>query len=987
MKRYFGALLLLVLCLSKLYAYDFCVTNSNGQTLYYNINTDGTSVTVTHPGSATAPWEGYNVPTGRLSIPSQIIYNGSAYTVTVIGSHAFSNCSSLSSVVVPSSIITIEDSTFTNTSIDTLFFEANLCASRLKKDIFGNIAFLYVGGHVQQIPTQAFMGNNRLQKVVIDSVLTIGTRAFKNCSNLQSITLPTTINSIGSDVFTNCSSLDDVQFLGTLTDWFNIQFSDSLSNPTSQSHQISLSGTPLTQITIPTEISTINNYTFYGCSSIRYIAIPIHVTNIATDAFINTNPDTLLFGATGADDLLSKRTFGNVKNLFVGENVTTIGTSSFANDTTLTTVSIESVQKIGMYAFRNCTNLDTLSLSSSIDSIHNAAFANCSNITTLNEQRATPPYLASDAFNNTPDNKIVNIPCGSLSAYQTSWTGGGILVEPRPHTLVVTTSDSTKGYTLSTQPRCDNPTATIEAHPNSGYRFLSWNDGDTTNPRNIIVTQDTTFVALFAPNSHTITATSSNNTQGTVDGNGIYPYLDTATLTAIPTEHYHFMHWNDGATNNPRTIVVTNDTVFTAFFAIDSHYVAANSNDETYGTISGSGQYPYEDTIFLLAQATPHHHFAHWQDGDTTNPRQIVVTQNLVFQAIFQTDSHNVVLQPSNDSHGTVLGEGTYPYGATATIAAIPSEHYHFLQWQDGETYNPRQITILSDTLFVASFVTDSHSVVANSNDETMGNVSGGGVFPYGDTVLLFAQATPHHHFAYWQDGDTTNPRQIVVTQDIVLEGIFVTDSHNIALQSNNPHYGTVWGDGTYPYGATTTITAIPSEHYHFLQWQDGETHNPRQITITSDTLFVAIFAIDSHWVSLAIDDAIHGTVAGEGCYPYGTQVQITATAFEGYTFTSWSNGITNNPYQLLLTSDTLLVAQFATLESITDTYGDNIIICVVGRNIYVTGADGADLQLFDLSGRQLLRSKATSGRPYSVPQKGIYFIKIDRRTIKVIVP
>ena len=129
-------------------------------------------------------------------------------------------------------------------------------------------------------------------------------------------------------------------------------------------------------------------------------------------------------------------------------------------------------------------------------------------------------------------------------------------------TITVTVNDATMGsatYTL------DGNTAVLTATPNEGYEFTGWNDGNTENPRTVTVTSDTTFMAIFteAGTTPTITVTVNDATMGsatyTLDGN-------TAVLTATPNEGYEFTGWNDGNTENPRTVIVTSDTAFVAIF-------------------------------------------------------------------------------------------------------------------------------------------------------------------------------------------------------------------------------------------------------------------------------------------------------------------------------------------------------------------------------------------------------------------------------------
>lgn len=74
---------------------------------------------------------------------------------------------------------------------------------------------------------------------------------------------------------------------------------------------------------------------------------------------------------------------------------------------------------------------------------------------------------------------------------------------------------------------------------------------------------------------------------------------------------------------------------------------------------------------------------------------------------------------------------------------------------------------------------------------------------------------------------------------------IFTSCSKNftITVNSNNADWGTVTGGGEYADQATVVLTATPNEGYMFVKWQDGNTENPRTITVTADATYTAEFA------------------------------------------------------------------------------------------------------------------------------------------------
>ena len=133
--------------------------------------------------------------------------------------------------------------------------------------------------------------------------------------------------------------------------------------------------------------------------------------------------------------------------------------------------------------------------------------------------------------------------------------------------LEVEASDEAMGSVTGAGIYHDSTTVYIRAVPYEGYRFIQWNDGDRTNPRAVYLTQDTLFTALFEPRRVCeVVAVSNDDARGSVYGGGRYYEDDTATLTARAWGAYQFVRWDDGITDNPRRVVVTQDSLFKAIF-------------------------------------------------------------------------------------------------------------------------------------------------------------------------------------------------------------------------------------------------------------------------------------------------------------------------------------------------------------------------------------------------------------------------------------
>ena len=107
------------------------------------------------------------------------------------------------------------------------------------------------------------------------------------------------------------------------------------------------------------------------------------------------------------------------------------------------------------------------------------------------------------------------------------------------------------------------------------------------------------------------------------------------TMTANSDQWSHFVRWNDGNTDNPRTITTNGNADYTAEFA---KYIFSITKNAEHGTISGNSSAEYLDFVTLTAVPDYGYHFTQWSDGLKDNPRIAQITQDTAFTAEFAYD-------------------------------------------------------------------------------------------------------------------------------------------------------------------------------------------------------------------------------------------------------------------------------------------------------------------------------------------------------------
>ncbi|MCM1259906.1 MAG: leucine-rich repeat protein [Staphylococcus sp.] len=314
----------------------------------------------------------YNGNNKDIVIPS--IFNG--ISVTDIGYHAFSRCSSLTSVVIPESVTSIGYHAFSGCSNLTSIEISNSVTSIAEGAFSGcsSLTSVVIPESVTDIGYHAFSECSSLTSVVIsESVTSIGYYAFSGCSSLTSVVISESVTSIGYYAFSGCSSLtsivvdennkvyDSRDNCNAIIETITNKLIAGCKNTIIPNSVTSIGGyafwsSNLTSIVIPESVTFIGDYAFSGCSSLTSITLPF--VGAELDGISNTHFG-YIFGASSY--LVNSEYVPSSLKEVVITGGTSIASYAFSYCSSLTSVVIpESVTNIGDYAFSRCSSLTSI---------------------------------------------------------------------------------------------------------------------------------------------------------------------------------------------------------------------------------------------------------------------------------------------------------------------------------------------------------------------------------------------------------------------------------------------------------------------------------------------------------------------------------------------------------------------------------------------------------------------------------------------------
>ena len=548
------------------------------------------------------------------------------------------------------------------------------------------------------------------------------------------------------------------------------------------------------------------------------------------------------------------------------------------------------------------------------------------------------------------DNKLyaVNVGTGVADSDWPQFQRNTIRTGAWPSLNVTTTTFPLAGGSVSGSGQYnEGATVSLQSTPATGYGFANWSVGGSSlsiaNPYEFNASADLAVTANFTLQSYTFTIAAGAGGTVPTGLSQSYSYGSVVQISATPNTGYQFASWSGSGIADLNTkdtnITISGTQTATANFTLINYGLSATAG--TGGSVNNvTNSYPFDTNVSLVATPATGYVFTSWtQSGsgvaDTASASTTVrMDANQSVHATFSPLPYNLSFSAGTGGSITNAPAGnSHNFGSQVTLTAVADSGYYFTGWTGAGITDVNDstttLTISGDQTIGASFAqipVGSFLVQLSSNpNNSAASLIGAGAYPANQVVHISVVPAAGYTFQNWTGGtvadENSSSTSVSMTQDLNLTANFLGVSHQLIATSGTG--GTANGSGSFAFGTSAEIRAVPASGYSFVRWDGNLTFSNQfsattYVTMSQDANITAIFAVSVH--SLSVHTSGQGFVTGAGSYAHGSQATLSANTIAGHIFSGWSGtGIVDSnesTISVTLTQDLNITATFQQLPS-----------------------------------------------------------------------
>ena len=614
-------------------------------------------------------------PSSILSISTGAFYKCANLTnvtfnngVRFIENRAFAGCTSLCTVDIPNSVERIGKSAFEGCSELSSVTIPN-SVSQIWSDAFSKCSKLTsidIPNSLKEIEDGTFSGCGIKILTIPDNVNTIGKYAFSGCAELTTINWGTGVKKVGLDAFKNCNSLKAVN-ISDLEKWCTTNLGEY--QPLVYANHLYLNNEEIIDLVIPSSVSKIESFTFYGCKSIKTITIPKSVKSIGS-SFINCPEikDVYCY----AEDI-PETSYTAFYDSYI--NYATLHVPSGTVDLYKAATpwkDFGSIVEMPKAKYQLTYYIDG-------EEYKTYEYEEGENITVENWPTKEGYTFSgwSDIPATMPANDVTVTGTFTVNKYKLTYSVDG---------------EEYKSYDVEY-----GSTITSETEPTKeGYTFSGWSEIPATMPA-----KDVTVTGTFTVNKYKLTYSVDGEEYKSYD----IEYGSTITSETEPTkEGYTFSGWSD----LPETMPAKDVTV-TGTFTVNKYKLTYSVDGEEYK----SYDIEYGSTITSETEPTKEGYtFSGWSDIPKTMP-----ANDVTVTGTFTINKYKVTYMIDGEVYQTVEVE----YGSTITPPNPGDREGYDFAWGDYPSTMPAEDITINGSYTA----TDIKAILSDESDVKIYNVSG----------------------------------------------------------------------------------------------------------------------------------------------------------------------------------------------------------------------------------------------------------------------